>query len=392
MRVRRRAQHHVHLRDVRAHSDLYTILFLISDTGAGHRSAASAIAKALSLVYEQSHANGQPTPDMDCHIVDAFAECARFPLHKTVSFYGPVTRHSPRLYGHVFHATNSAERFNTVRQLCQPFLLQGLRALIARIRPDVIVSVHPLLNHVTLQALDQMGLRVPVITVVTDLVNAHASWFARGVDACIVPTQAVKSLALAHGLAATRVHLLGMPVDPCFAVCPTATVAERRSALALDADLPVALLTGGGEGGCDLAEAVEEIVRQRLRVQLLVVAGRNRQLYARVERMRWQHDTPTRISLFGFVRNMPDLMRAADVIVTKAGPGTISEAVACKLPIVLLGAIPGQEEGNIDFVLQNGLGVLAPTPENLALHLANLLDASHPQHGQIRARARAINR
>jgi 1,2-diacylglycerol 3-beta-galactosyltransferase len=89
---------------------------------------------------------------------------------------------------------------------------------------------------------------------------------------------------------------------------------------------------------------------------------------------------------------MPDLMRAADVIVTKAGPGAISEAVACELPIVLTGALPGQEKGNIDFVLQNGLGVLAPTPESVTHHLTALLDTPGWQLDQMRARARAISR
>jgi UDP-N-acetylglucosamine:LPS N-acetylglucosamine transferase len=392
MTAQRKSHLYGNVRDSWADGPACTILFLISDTGAGHRSAASAIAKALRIVYEQARANGQPAPNIDIRIVDVFAECARFPLRKSVALYGPVTQHSPRLYGQIFHITNSAERFNAAKRLCQPFLLQGLRSLIERLQPNLIVSVHPLLNHVTLEAVRDMDLRIPVITVVTDLASAHVSWFARGVDACIVPTRATKNLALAHGLPAGRVHVLGMPIDPSFATRATSTVAERRRALGLDSDGAVVLLVGGGEGACGLAEAVQELTRQRIRAQLLVVTGRNRQLYAHLERLRRHFDTPTRIALFGFVRNMADLMRASDVIVTKAGPGAISEAVACELPIVLTGAIPGQEEGNIDFVLQNGLGVLAPTPVSLTRHLTELLDASPAQIDHMRARARAISR
>jgi 1,2-diacylglycerol 3-beta-galactosyltransferase len=381
---------HMLVQDIAALSLPRTILFLISDTGAGHRSAAGAIAKALRLVYEQAHADGEPAPVADIRIVDAFAECGRFPLRETVSLYGPVTKHSPGLYRQIFHITNSTERFNAASRLCQPFLRQGLRSLIERTRPDVIVSVHPLLNHVTLQVLGDIGLHIPVITVVTDLMSAHVSWFARGVDACIVPTQATKRLALANGLPPQRVHVLGMPIDPNFATRATSTVAERRCLLRLDTNLPVVLLVGGGEGAYGLVEAVQELARQRLGAQLLVVTGRNRQLFAQLQRMQRSFHTPTH--LLGFVQNMPDLMRASDVIVTKAGPGTISEAVACELPIVLTGAVPGQEEGNIDFVLQNGLGVLAPTPTSLTHHLSDLLDASRPYLDQMRARARAISR
>jgi 1,2-diacylglycerol 3-beta-galactosyltransferase len=369
-----------------------SILFLIADTGAGHRSAATAIAKALRIVYEQARASGQPVPDVEIHIIDAFTECAQFPLRTSVALYGPVVRHNPRLYGQLFHITNSAKRFDATKRLCQPFLLQGLRALIERIRPDVIVSVHPLLNHITLQAMADVNLSVPLITVVTDLVSAHAAWFARGVAACVVPTLATKHLALAHGLPTGHIHVLGMPVDPSFAARTAATTAERRRALGLDADCAVVLLVGGGEGACGLAEAVQELTRRRIRAQLVVVAGRNRQLYAQMEQLRRCTNTPTGVALFGFVQNMPDLMRAADVIVTKAGPGAISEAVACELPIVLTGALPGQEKGNIDFVLQNGLGVLAPTPESVTHHLTALLDTPGWQLDQMRARARAISR
>src|SRR5262245_40277472 len=142
------------VQDLAAPSRPRTILFLIADTGAGHRSAAGAIAKALRLVYEQVHADGEPAPGVDIHIVDAFAECGRVPLRETISFYGPVTKHSPGFYRQIFHITNSVERFTAASRLCQPFLRQGLRSLIARTQPDVIVSVHPLLNHVTLQLLD----------------------------------------------------------------------------------------------------------------------------------------------------------------------------------------------------------------------------------------------
>ena len=374
---------HRRVQEIAAPTFPRTILFLISDTGAGHRSAATAIVKGLHLVYE-------PASGVDIRIVDVFAECGRFPLRETVSLYGPVTQHRPGLYGQIFHMTNSTERFNAANRLCQPFLRQGLRSLIERTRPDVIVSVHPLLNHVTLQMLDDLGLRIPVITVVTDLVSAHVSWFARGVAACIVPTQATKNLALANGLPPQRVHVFGMPLDPTFATRTTSTVAERRRALHLDASLPVVLLVGGGEGACGLADAVQELARRRISAQLLVVTGRNRQLFAQLQRLQPSFHTPTR--LLGFVQNMPDLMRASDVIVTKAGPGTISEAVACGLPIVLTGALPGQEEGNIDFVLQNGLGALAPTPARLTHLLSELLDTSRSQLDQMRERARAISR
>jgi 1,2-diacylglycerol 3-beta-galactosyltransferase len=119
----------------------------------------------------------------------------------------------------------------------------------------------------------------------------------------------------------------------------------------------VVLLVGGGDGAGGLQDAVRAISRARLPVQLLVITGRNKRLYAYLQRTKSSLHVPARI--FGFVQNMPEMMRASDVIVTKAGPGTISEALACNLPIVLSGYVPGQEEGNVDYVLRNDVGVMA---------------------------------
>ena len=91
--------------------------------------------------------------------------------------------------------------------------------------------------------------------------------------------------------------------------------------------------------------------------QLLIVTGRNTRLYAHLQRIRASLRVPAKI--FGFVHNMPEMMRASDVIITKAGPGTICEALACGLPIVLSAYVPGQEEGNVTFVTENHVGTLA---------------------------------
>lgn len=412
-----------------------TILFLIADTGAGHRSAANAINRALEVIGQEAvasatvmatqtgiregrgahhnstrayhhtnhakHVSASPpiaasSPPAQQHsamwrtvIVDVFAECSQFPLRNSVFLYGPAIKHSPRLYGQLFRMTNTVERFKTARRIAQPFLRQGLRRLIEHTRPDVIVSIHPLLNHVTLQVLRDIGLRIPFLTVVTDLVSIHCAWLAPGVDACIVPTEAGKQLALGSGVAPKRIHMLGMPIDPKFAHQPHDTREERRARLGLDPDKPVVLVVGGGEGAGGLAEAAVALGSARLPAQLVVITGRNQQLRASLERQRARFKTPMRVE--GFVHNMPDFMWAADVIVTKAGPGSISEAMACELPIVLTGAVPGQEEGNIDYVLDNGLGELATTPSELVETLRALLNPHNPSLDEMRERVRALS-
>ncbi|HET9920276.1 MAG TPA: glycosyltransferase, partial [Ktedonobacteraceae bacterium] len=375
-----------------------TILFLIADTGAGHRSAANAIRNAITLIaqkeqetWRQDHQQGRQeeqnqqaagsektgeeassaaAPSYRIEIVDVFEEYSRFPLREAVKLYGPTIRYNPRLYGRFFHISNKERRVQAARTVAEPLVHNGLLRLITTVKPDVIVSIHPMLNHVTINAIRDLGLHIPFLTVVTDLVSVHHAWFAPGADAYIVPTEAAKQIYLARGLDPQRVHLLGMPIDPKF-THPTASREELRKKFELEPGLPVVLLVGGGEGSGGLQTSVRAISHARLPAQLLVVTGRNRRLYAHLQRTRSLLRVPARI--FGFVNNMPELMRASDVLITKAGPGTISEAMACGLPMILSSYVPGQEEGNVDYVVQNNVGVLAEDPLALVNELRKLV-------------------
>ncbi|WP_376793771.1 glycosyltransferase [Thermogemmatispora sp.] len=383
------------------------IVFLISDTGGGHRSAALALSSAIEQLQERAASNGdggrlgrgepeaapepQPrseasngaaagreakggeeaSPKLRLEIVEAFEECGGFPLRQFARLYGPASRYAPGLYGLVFHLSNHPQRINEVQRLLSPLMLKRLERRLSELRPDVIVSVHPLLNYVTVAALRHLGRPVPFLVVVTDLISAHHSWFTEGATAYVVPTEETRQLYLEHGLDPQRVHLLGMPIHPRFSL-PVASREELRARLGLEPEPPVVLLVGGGEGSGGLRTAAEAISQARLPVQLVVVTGRNRRLYEQLckEQSKWQVSA----KIMGFVTNMPELMHAADVIVTKAGPGTICEALACNLPIILSGYVPGQEEGNVTFVERNGVGVLAREPKQLVRALQELLE------------------
>jgi 1,2-diacylglycerol 3-beta-galactosyltransferase len=397
-----------------------TILFLIADTGAGHRSAANAISNAIKIIAQEEqeqwqarfvnvaaeHAAGVnnasqseqraatiaselPPPSYRIEIVDVFEEYSRFPLREAVKLYGPAIRYNPKLYGEVFHISDRETTALAVRSLTTPLILNGLLRLITTVQPDVIVSIHPLLNYVTVHALRELGLRIPFLTVVTDLVSVHYTWFAEGADGYIVPTEQAKNIYLKRGLDSRRVQILGMPIDPKYTL-PMESKEELQRKLGLKPGVPVILLVGGGDGAGGLQASVKAISQARLPVQLLVVTGRNRRLYAHLQRSRADRHVPAKI--FGFVQNMPELMHAADVIVTKAGPGTICEALACNLPIILSGYVPGQEEGNVDFVVESGVGVLALTSGALVNELRRLIKPGSPELRQRLANARKLSK
>jgi 1,2-diacylglycerol 3-beta-galactosyltransferase len=349
-----------------------TILFLIADTGAGHRSAANALRNAITIMAEEKHSkwledqqkgrdveNTPEPPTYRIEIVDVFEEYGRFPLREAVKLYGPTIRYNPSLYGRFFHMTDRAQSVAAVKTVAGPMVHKGLLRLITSVQPDVIVSIHPMLNHVTVEALAELGVKIPFLTVVTDLISVHHSWYAPGADGYIVPTEQARRLYIRRGMDPAKIYVLGMPIDPKFTL-PLPSKEDLRRKLGLDRCLPTILLVGGGDGAGGLRSAVQAISQARLPIQLLVITGRNKRLFVHLQRLRAELKVPAKV--YGFVHNMPEMMHAADIIVTKAGPGSICEALACNLPIILSGFVPGQEEGNVTFVTENGAGVLARTP------------------------------
>lgn len=377
-----------------------TLLFLIADTGAGHRSAANALRNAITIIAEQEQQqwlakqqegiNDLPAPPTyRIEIVDVFEEYSRFPLREAVKLYGPTIRYNPKLYGRLFHASNHVQSVKTVKTIAGPLVRKGLLRLITSVQPDVIVSVHPMLNHVTVEAIQALGLKIPFITVVTDLVSVHQSWYAAGVDACLVPTEQARQLYIQRGLDPARVHVLGMPIDPKFTL-PMPSKAQLQQQFELDPQLPTVLLVGGGDGAGGLRTTVSAISQARLPVQVMVVTGRNKRLFVQLHRLHAAFTIPVKI--FGFVQNMPEMMHAADVLITKAGPGTICEALACDLPLILSSFVPGQEEGNVTFVIENNVGTMARDPASMVNTLRSLITPGSDTLNKQLENARRVSR
>jgi 1,2-diacylglycerol 3-beta-galactosyltransferase len=229
-------------------------------------------------------------------------------------------------------------------------------------------------------------MRVPLVTVITDLVTPHRGWTAPAVDACIVPTDQAGARCRQQGLAAERIQVLGLPIDLKFSRpgIPRASVCQQ---FGLDPAMPIVLLAGGGAGAGGLEKLACALWQADLSIQLLVITGHHVRLYRRLERLarRLPEHLQQRCRVLGFVQQMADLMQAADLLITKAGPSTICEAVACKLPIILSGYIPGQEKDSVGYVCEQGLGILAETPEKLITNLRNCLQPHSTLLEQIRA-------
>jgi 1,2-diacylglycerol 3-beta-galactosyltransferase len=325
------------------------VLFLFSDTGGGHRSAAEAVIEALEL-----EAPGR----FDIQLIDVFKQYAPPPLNLAPAAYPGMVR-VPQMWGFGYRMTNGQRRARAITGAAWPYVRRAARRLAREQQADLIVSVHPVMITAVLKGYGSR--RPPFFTVVTDLVTTHALWYDPGVDLYTVPTEAARQRALACGLDPARIHVVGLPVAQRFCQ-PVADRAALRTELDWPTDRPVVLLMGGGEGMGPLFDTATAIAAPGGDFALAVICGRNRRLKRDLEAQDWP--VPTR--LYGFERRIPQMMQAADLLVTKAGPGTIAEAINAGLPMVLYSRLPGQEDGNVTYVVDEGVGTWAPGPDRAA--------------------------
>lgn len=334
------------------------ILFLFSDTGGGHRSASEAVIEALELEFGDS---------VSAEMVDFFKDYAPPPLHKIPELYPQLVK-APSLWGAGFYATDGRARARILTTAFRPYTSRAVKKLLANHPSDVIVSAHAAANSLALWALGKTRRR-PFITVVTDPVTTHALWFDRRADLILVPTEYARERAIANHMPPEKVFVVGQPVSERYCA-PLGDKRALREKLGWPQDKMIVLLIGGGEGMGPIASTADAVNASGLDLALVVVAGRNERLRAKLGARQW--NIPARI--YGFTRDLPDFMRAADALVTKAGPGTIAEALIAGLPIILNARLPGQEDGNVVYVQKERVGVWAPRPERVVRALKKWLE------------------
>ncbi len=335
------------------------ILFVISDTGGGHRSAAEAMIEAVRRI------DGDRAR---CSITDLLRETEVPLVRSAPEIYGYCSTRQVWLHDLFFRFTNEPQRLDMLSKVVYSKARENIKRVLRENRPDLVVVAHPLALRLMCAARREMRAQFPLITVVTDLATIHASWACNESDLYLVPTREAHQALMDHGIPEYKLLYTGFPVHPKFFDSQESQGVVRRK-LEIDAGKKTVLLTSGGAGGGKVRELVETIESQRPDWQLLVVTGNNRELYNTLKNRNGAYPLT---HVYGFARNMERLMIAADVVATKAGPGTIMEARALRRPLVVTGAVGLQETGNIDYVSKNRYGLFAPDAASLVKALDSL--------------------
>ncbi|MBC7237002.1 MAG: glycosyltransferase [Chloroflexi bacterium] len=355
------------------------VLILMVAGGGGHESAAKAIRGALQHKYGDR---------VDIVILDPSKRSPFAPLRRLDDFYRWMSLRRSSLYRALWATDGQPWVPELLGIVMAPLYRRPITEIMEEVRPDLIVSVHGLTNHIPLRILRHtLKSEVPFVTVVTDMIKAHPIWFCRDVDLCLVPTEEARERGLRFGMPADKIEVVGQPVDLAF----TQEVNDKaalRTRLGLDPERPCVLIVGGGDGVGPMYETACAFNKMLDTVQLIVIAGHNEALKRSLHEIEWQVSA----QIHGFVHNMPELMQASDLLVTKAGPGTLAEAFAVGLPVIIFDYIPGQEEGNVRYVLEHGAGVYTADPAEIVSIAQTWLQPGNPEVARILANAAAIAR
>lgn len=353
------------------------ILILMSETGGGHRTAAEAIQEGLNYLDS----------NLSITVVDAWKNYFAWPLNRLANGYGWIVNEALWLWKSIWWLDQKPALVNILLTSVYPLVKPGLLRLFETQKPDVIVSVHPLLTLYPLMVLKQAGKSTPFVTVVTDMTGGYHTWYQPQTTLCLVPTEQARTQAINLGIPPDKVEVAGQPVALKFAAGVGAKAGLRRK-LGLEPNRPAILIAGGGEGyGC-MFEVARGLACRVPQAQLMVVAGRNKTLQKKLESVDWEIPT----AIFSFVPNMHELMGAADIFITKAGPGSLSEAFITRLPLILYDYIPGQEENNVHYIEKHKAGVFEPDPQKIAALVLDWLQPGNPALSQMARNAANLAR
>ncbi len=358
------------------------ILILFSNTGGGHRAAADALRQEFL----------RRNPHHQVRTEDILLHRTFWPLSRSDRVYFWMVNRTPRAWKALYASVARPEVYGVLHRALGPVIGPRVQRIYDAFSPDLIIAAHPLLNHLPRRVLRRWEAEhgrspVPFATVITDLTTFHPAWVDPEVDLITVATEEAYEEVLRLGAPSHKVKVLGLPVRESFRHVPEDKVALRQ-ALGLMRDLPVVLLMSGGQGMGPVEKIASAIAEARVKAQLVIVCGSNEALRRRLEAKRWP--IPTRV--LGFVEDVHRWMGASDVLVTKAGPGTIAEALICGLPMILYGYIPGQEEGNVVFVKRRKIGAYIAEPREIARTLTRWLRSPDQHLAPMAERARTLGR
>ncbi|MBR7164239.1 MAG: glycosyltransferase [Clostridia bacterium] len=322
------------------------VLFLSVPTGQGHHQTAKAVVE-----YFKSN------EEVECRFLDVMDNVSPILADSLQQGYLLSTKMTPHIYGRFYDLADQRNytKNSNVGKLIKSVLHKKLLAYIRQYDPDVIVATHVIAAIAITHLCRKYPVRAKTIAIVTDY-TIHPFWEDADVDYYITASELLTFQAIKKGIPENKIKPFGIPIQPHFSY--KISQKEARSKLGLEDRFTILLMMGSMGYGHNILSTIRNLDRMSEDFQLITVCGNNKKLKARIDAMIKRKN----IINYGYTNEVSMLMDAADCIITKPGGLSTSEAMAKELPIIMLDPIPGQEDRNKEFMLNNGIALcVSPT-------------------------------
>lgn len=343
-----------------------SILVLSATAGAGHVRAGEALMAAADRFADRMHVVHEDILN--------FTSPAFRSLYNDVYF--SIVEKSPELWGYLYKKSEfqgSGRKKHPLLRLFDHFNYKRYLAALEQLHPDAVLCTHFLPYAAIADRLSSPSWRIPFFAVPTDY-NVHSLWINPSIRRFYVATEEAAWTVRSHDITAGRIMVTGIPVMPQFSGGPGRERAARELGISPGIFTIMVLSGGYGIGVIDqLVPAVIEFLstHARRRFQVIVVCGRNKRLFDALTAFSSPPNVTLR--LYQYVPFIDRIMACSDLLITKSGGLTVSEALAAALPMIVFDPIPGQEAYNADYVVEHGAALRANTFAGLTFKLEQLL-------------------
>lgn len=341
--------------------------------------------------------------DSEVMIVDSIQYISPF-LNKTVTGgYVYMATKTPKMYGSMYKAADKdTNPITKTVEIASGQLSKKLLPLIEEFRPDIIITTHSFAAEFAASLKTSGEIDIPVVSIITDFAT-HQTYLTEGVDTYIVSTLEMVNEMVSRGVERSKIHDFGIPIKAEFYERPDKKVLLEEEGL--DPAIPTILIMAGSFGVTDILKIYHKIVKSPVDFQIVVITGKNEKLYETFDRYLtkielnnalceirnanadMKEKTPIHASrklkeskptkLLFFTDEVERYMHMSDLIVTKPGGLTVSEAIASELPMAIFKAIPGQEEQNASFLVGKGMAMRIEKKDSCTKTITRLFTEEH---------------
>ncbi|MGI6113241.1 MAG: MGDG synthase family glycosyltransferase [Mahellales bacterium] len=333
-------------------------LLLSVSAGAGHMAAAQAIKEYIDEHYPKDQAMVIDTLKYINPIVDKVI----------IGSYIGAVKVTPLIYKKLYEYAEKGEGILEATQKFNELMSSHILNLVRDFQPDIITTTHPFPMEMISTLKRKKLIDIPLLSVITDF-TVHSMCVQSLVDGYVIANEDIRYDLLNKGIPENKIFPLGIPVHHNFTVQVDKPLIKKQLGLK---DLPVILIMGGSLGMGQIKKIYQALAASTLDIQLIIVTGTNKKLKTQLDKL--VKDAPKKVVLLGYSENIHQLMAITDIIITKPGGLTVSEAMIKHLPMILISPIPGQEEKNAQYLTNMGIAAKVSGASDCTTVVAQLLE------------------